>query len=67
MKILGIICIVLSIITFVVLAFIGIFSLFGGIGVALFVEIVFLVVVIACVNSETDLNSSHYDDDDDDW
>ena len=51
-------------VTFVVLASIGIFHFFGGIGVALFMAIILLVLGIACVNSETDFNSFHYDDED---
>ena len=50
---------------FVVLACIGIFHFFGGIGVALFMAIILLIVGIACVNNETDFNPFHYDDDDD--
>lgn len=64
MKILGIVCVVLSMVIFVVLACIGIFHFFGGIGVALFMAIILLIVGIACVNSETDFNSFHYDDED---
>lgn len=63
-KVLGIVCIVLSAIMFFVLACIGICSLFGGIGVAVFVAIILLVLGIACVNSESDFNPFHIDDDD---
>ena len=62
MKIIGIICIVLSAVIFFVLACIGLCSLFGGIGVAVFVAIILLVVGIACVNSNTDFNPFHFDD-----
>lgn len=64
MKILGIVCIVLSAVLFFVLACIGLCSLFGGIGVAVFVAIILLVVGTACVNSNTDFNPFHFDDDD---
>lgn len=65
MKVVGVICIVASVIAFIVLACIGICKLFGGVWATIFVIVIVLIFGIVCVNYGDDFNPFPYDDDDD--